>query len=125
MIYGTRRGNRNAAGKESRASEVESGLGPTADGSDGCFLPTRAREEWSITWRGVADKRPQRPRTGELVLASLFEQQPKESNKAFAAFSVYLRPGPERSLAKTAVKLGRSKVLIADWQAAQRDPVRT
>jgi hypothetical protein len=39
-----------------------------------------------------------------------FEQQVKESDKAFTAFSLYLSQGPERSLAKTAEKLGRSKV---------------
>ena len=29
-----------------------------------------------------------------------FEQQPKESDKAFVAFSLYLSQGPERSLRK-------------------------
>jgi hypothetical protein len=46
-----------------------------------------------------------------------FEQQPKESDKAFAAFRVYLSLGPERSLAKTAAKLGRSKVLMERWSS--------
>jgi hypothetical protein len=40
-------------------------------------------------------------------MALVFEQQPRESDKAFAAFSLYLRQGPERSLAKTAEKLQR------------------
>ncbi len=44
-----------------------------------------------------------------------FEQQPKESDKAFAAFSVYLSLGAERSLAKTAAKLSRSKVMMEKW----------
>lgn len=44
-----------------------------------------------------------------------FEQQESESDKAFAAFSVYLSQGAERSLAKTAAKLGRSKVLMEKW----------
>ena len=44
-----------------------------------------------------------------------FEQRPKESNKAFAAFSVYLGMGPQRSLAATAAKLGKSKVLMERW----------
>ena len=46
-----------------------------------------------------------------------FEQQPKESDKAFAAFSLYLSQGPERSLAKTAAKLGRSKVMMEKWSS--------
>jgi hypothetical protein len=50
-------------------------------------------------------------------MALAFEQQAKESDKAFAAFSMYLSQGPERSLAKTAVKLGRSKVLMEKWSS--------
>jgi hypothetical protein len=34
-----------------------------------------------------------------------FEQQPKESNKAFAAFSLYLSLGPDRSTAAVAAGL--------------------
>ena len=37
-----------------------------------------------------------------------FEQQPREGAKAFAAFSVYLSLGPERSLAAVGRKLGKS-----------------
>ena len=48
-------------------------------------------------------------------MALAFEQQRKESDKAFAAFSLYLSQGPERSLAKTAAKLGRSKVMMEKW----------
>src|SRR5690242_4211855 len=44
-----------------------------------------------------------------------FEQQARESDKAFAAFGVYLSQGPERSLAKAAKKLGRSKWLLERW----------
>ncbi len=48
-------------------------------------------------------------------MALAFEQQPRESEKAFAAFSLYLSQGLERSLARTAAKLGRSKVLMERW----------
>ena len=44
-----------------------------------------------------------------------FEQQPKESSKAFAAFQAYLELGPERSLAAVATKLGKSKVMMEKW----------
>ena len=44
-----------------------------------------------------------------------FEQQPRESNKAFAAFSLYLSLGPERSLVSVAAKLCKSGGLIARW----------
>jgi len=50
-------------------------------------------------------------------MALAFEQQPRESDKAFVAFSVYLSQGPERSLAKVAKKLGRSKVLMEKWSS--------
>lgn len=36
---------------------------------------------------------------GEERKAMAFEQQPRESEKAFAAFKTYLELGPERSLA--------------------------
>jgi hypothetical protein len=45
----------------------------------------------------------------------LFEQQPRESNKAFAAFSLYLSLGPERSLDVVRKKLGKSARLIQRW----------
>jgi hypothetical protein len=44
-----------------------------------------------------------------------FEQQPKESAKAFAAFSVYLGLGPDRTLAATAAKVGKSKRMMEKW----------
>ncbi len=46
-----------------------------------------------------------------------FEQLPNESNKAFAAFAVYLSLGPERSLAAVAQKLAKSKPLLKRWSA--------
>ena len=45
----------------------------------------------------------------------IFEQQPRESAKAFAAFSLYLNLGPERSMAEVAKKLGKSGGLIERW----------
>ncbi len=57
-------------------------------------------------------------------MALAFEQQPKESDKAFAAFSLYLSQGPERSLAKTAAKLSRSKVLMEKWSSKFDWPAR-
>lgn len=48
-------------------------------------------------------------------MAELFEQQPKESAKAFEAFLVYLNMGPGRSLAAVGEKLGKSEGLIERW----------
>ena len=48
-------------------------------------------------------------------MALPFEQLPKESNKAFAAFSLYLGLGPERSLAEVGQKLGKSVVILQRW----------
>src|SRR5437899_11020667 len=44
-----------------------------------------------------------------------FEQQVKESAKAFAAFSVYLGMGPERSLEAVAQKVTKSSRLLKRW----------
>lgn len=46
-----------------------------------------------------------------------FEQQPKESAKAFAAFREYLELGSERSCAAVGKKLGKSAALIERWSA--------
>src|SRR3974390_3008501 len=55
-----------------------------------------------------------------------FEQQPRESDKAFAAFSLYLSLGPERSLAAVAAKLGKCGSLMERWSGkfAWRERVR-
>ena len=45
----------------------------------------------------------------------MFEQQPKEGDKAFAAFSLYLSLGPDRSLAAVAKKLSKSQRLMEKW----------
>jgi len=47
----------------------------------------------------------------------MFEQQPKESAKAFAAFSLYVSLGPEWSTAEVARKLAKSEQLIRRWSA--------
>jgi hypothetical protein len=46
-----------------------------------------------------------------------FEQQPRESSKAFAAFQVYLRLGPQRSLAAVGQQLGKSRIVIERWSS--------
>jgi hypothetical protein len=50
-------------------------------------------------------------------MANIFEQQPGESAKAFAAFSLYLNMGPERSLEGVRVKCGKSSRLIQRWSS--------
>ena len=46
-----------------------------------------------------------------------FEQQPRESAKAFAAFSLYLSLGPERSTREVGKQLGKSEGLVERWAA--------
>jgi hypothetical protein len=46
-----------------------------------------------------------------------FEQQPRESAKAFAAFSLYLNLGAERSTREVGKQLGKSEGLIERWAA--------
>ena len=46
-----------------------------------------------------------------------FEQQPRESAKAFAAFSLYLSQGAERSTAAVAKELAKSAHLVRRWSA--------
>jgi hypothetical protein len=54
----------------------------------------------------------------------MFEQQPKESSKAFAAFREYLNLGSERSLAAVARKLAKSEQLLKRWSARFDWPAR-
>jgi len=56
--------------------------------------------------------------------AMLFEQQRRESNKAFAAFKTYLDLGPQRSLALVAEKVGKSKTMIERWSRKFDWPAR-
>ena len=44
-----------------------------------------------------------------------FEKQPRESEKAFAAFSLYLSLGPQRSLETVAQKFAKSSRLLKRW----------
>lgn len=54
----------------------------------------------------------------------MFEQQPRESHKAFAAFKVYLELGPQRSLVAVAAKVGKYRTLIERWSAKFDWPAR-
>lgn len=53
-----------------------------------------------------------------------FEQQPRESDKAFAAFKTYLELGAQRSLATVAEKLGKSKTMMERWSRRFDWPAR-
>jgi len=53
-------------------------------------------------------------------MALTFEQQAKESDKAFAAFALYLSMGSERSTAAVATKLTKSEQLVRRWSARWR-----
>jgi hypothetical protein len=53
-----------------------------------------------------------------------FEQQPKESAKAFAAFSLYLSLGPERGLREVARKLDKSLTVVGKWSSKFDWPAR-
>ena len=68
----------------------------------------------------MAGKRPKCPVIGDLSMAKEFEQQPNESAKAFAAFSLYLNMGPERSLEAVGRKLGKSGGLVQRWSSRWR-----
>lgn len=57
-------------------------------------------------------------------MAFLFEQQPKESNKAFAAFTLYLGMGAERSIPAVAGKLSKSVGLVQRWSSKFDWPAR-
>ena len=54
----------------------------------------------------------------------IFEQLPKESAKAFAAFSAYLGMGPERSIAAVGRQLGKSGTLLERWSKRFDWPAR-
>lgn len=57
-------------------------------------------------------------------MALAFEQQPKESDKAFAAFALYLGLGPARSLGAVARKLGKCQRLMEKWSKRFDWPAR-
>jgi hypothetical protein len=54
------------------------------------------------------------------MMALAFEQQPKESAKAFAAFALYLSLGSERSTQAVAKRLAKSEQLVRRWSARWR-----
>ena len=56
--------------------------------------------------------------------ALVFEQQARESNKAFAAFKTYLELGPERSLVTVAERVGKSKTMMERWSRRFDWPAR-
>lgn len=53
-----------------------------------------------------------------------FEQQPRESDRAFAAFKTYLELGPDRSLVAVADKLGKNRSLLERWSKKFAWPAR-
>ena len=50
-------------------------------------------------------------------MAMAFEQQPSESDRAFAAFGVYLSLGPQRGLREVARKLDKSLTVVGKWSS--------
>src|SRR5262245_11066367 len=58
------------------------------------------------------------------MMPHLFEQQSRESSKAFAAFNLYLNLGPQRSLAAVAQKLAKSGQLLKRWSTKFEWPSR-
>jgi hypothetical protein len=50
-------------------------------------------------------------------MALAFEQQPKETDKAFAAFSVYLSLGQGRTLVAAGKRIGKSTALMERWSS--------
>ena len=57
-------------------------------------------------------------------MPQLFEKHDRESDKAFAAFSLYLSLGPQRSLAEVAQKLHKSVTMLGRWSAKYDWPAR-
>ncbi len=57
-------------------------------------------------------------------MAMVFEQQPGESDRAFAAFSVYLSLGPQRGLREVARKLDKSLTVVGQWSSKFDWPAR-
>ncbi|MEI8290804.1 MAG: hypothetical protein WCH99_15155 [Verrucomicrobiota bacterium] len=54
----------------------------------------------------------------------MFEQQPRESARAYAAFKTYLEMGSQRSLAQVAQKSAKSLPLLKRWSAKYEWPAR-
>ncbi|MEI6196826.1 MAG: hypothetical protein WCS42_21125 [Verrucomicrobiota bacterium] len=66
----------------------------------------------------------QNERAGQATTALAFEQQNRESSKAFAAFKTYLELGAQRSLVAVAEKHGKSKTMIERWSRRFDWPAR-
>jgi hypothetical protein len=62
--------------------------------------------------------------TDEKTKMMAFEQQPREHNRAFAAFKTYLELGAQRSLATVADQHGKSKTMIERWSRRFDWPAR-
>ena len=58
--------------------------------------------------------------TESKIMPTMFEQQPRETSKAFAAFKIYLDLGPNRSLVSAAAKMGCSKRRM-EWLSRKYD----
>jgi hypothetical protein len=59
-------------------------------------------------------------RAGLATMPMVYEQQPRETSKAFAAFKIYLDLGPNRSLVAAAAKMGCSKRRM-EWLSRKYD----
>jgi len=70
----------------------------------------------------AADRNPRADGASGGVLP--FEQQPREGNKAFAAFKTYLELGPDRSLATAAERVGKSTTMMERWSRRFDWPAR-
>jgi hypothetical protein len=57
-------------------------------------------------------------------MSHAFEQQPRESAKAFAAFSLYLNLGPQRGLREVARKLDKCLTVVGHWSKKFDWPAR-
>ena len=53
-----------------------------------------------------------------------FEQQERESDKAFTAFKTYLELGAQRSLVRVAAQQGKSKTMMERWSRRHNWPAR-
>ena len=73
-----------------------------------------------MTFEHQPRERSLRTATGVLP----FEQQTRESSRAFAAFKTYLELGPERSLVAVAVKIGKNRSLLERWSRKFDWPAR-
>lgn len=81
------------------------------------MIKSTERQDGSMVRAGRADNERN-------DMPMVFEQQPKESNKAFVAFRTYLELGAQRSLVAVAGKVGKSKTMIEKWSRRFDWPAR-